>query len=213
MRTTLLMNPNANAATTRSMAAIVAPYLPGVQGWTAPEGPRMIVTEEALDASAELVAGAALPPVAGVMVAAFGDPGRAALAARLRCPVVGIGAAAARAAGAGGRRFAVVTTTPGLERSIDALMREEAGGGVYLGCHFAGADPLALIRDARGLDEALLAAIRHAAGAGAEAAIIGGGPLGEAAERLAGHAPLPLVAPLRAAALELRACLPEQPPA
>lgn len=197
------MNPNSNAATTRAMVAIAARVLPGIDGWTAPSGPSMIVTEAALSDAATLVAGADLPALDGVIVSAFGDPGRDGLAARLGCPVVGIGAASARAAGADGRRFAVVTTTPGLEQAIGRLMRAHAAAGRYIGCHFADGDALALMQDPGALDDALLQAIHRAQADGAQAAIIGGGPLGEAAERLVGQSPLPLVAPITAAATEL----------
>ncbi len=200
----LLMNPNSDVATTRAMVAIARTILPRIGGWTAPSGPGMIVTDEALRTAAELVAAAVLPPVRGIIVSAFGDPGRAALSRRMACPVVGIGAAAARAAGAGGRRFAVVTTTPGLRTSIDALMQAEAGAGSYAGCHLTPGDPVALMADADRLDAALLAGIETAARDGAGAVIIGGGPLAEAAERLAAVSPVPLVAPILAAARELR---------
>ena len=196
--TPLLMNPNASAATTRAMLAIARRVLPELQGWTAPEGPAMITDAAALARAAALVAGAELPPVSGVIVSAFGDPGRAALAARLDCPVVGIGAEAAREAGRGGRRFAVVTTTPGLRAGIDALM------GDYMGCYITPQDPLALMGDAAALDAALLEQIKRAAADGAEAAIIGGGPLGEAADRLSARAPIALIAPIPAAAAALK---------
>lgn len=203
----ILMNPNSNGATTRAMVAIASRVLPGVEGWTAPSGPAMIVEQAPLEAAAELVAAADLPPVDGVIVSAFGDPGRDVLAARMDCPVVGIGAAAARAACAEGRRFAVATTTPGLERSIDALMRAHSEPGAYIGCHFAQGDPLALMQDIAALDAALLAAVQQAGRAGAEAVIIGGGPLGEAADRLADRSPLMLVSPILAAARHLRSLL------
>lgn len=202
MRSLLLMNPNSNAATTAAMVAIAGTILPQIEGWTAPGGPGMIVTPEALDQAAVLVGQTPLPALDGVIVAAFGDPGRETLAQRLTCPVVGIGAAAAIEAGIGGRRFAVVTTTPQLEARIDALMRGR-GDGAYLGCHFAQGDALGLMAEPERLDAALLAAIEEAARAGAEAAIIGGGPLREAAERLASISPVPLVAPIRAAARAL----------
>lgn len=200
MARVLLMNPNSNAATTAAMVRIAAHVLPDVGGWTAPQGPEMITSPEALDAAAMLVGAAEVPPVAGVIVSAFGDPGRAALAQRLPCPVVGIGAAAAQEAAWHGS-FAVVTTTPGLRARIDALMQEQAG---YIGCFLTGGDPLALMRDSASLDVALLTGCRRAASAGARAVIIGGGPLGEAAERLSPAAPLPLISPIRAAARLLR---------
>lgn len=197
----LLMNPNSNVATTRAMLGIARRILPDLDGWTAPEGPGMITDAAALSHAATLVAGADLPAVSGIIVSAFGDPGRAGLAARLDCPVVGIGAEAARVAGQGGRSFAVVTTTPGLRAGIDALM------GDYMGCYVTPGDPLALMGDAAALDAALLAQIRRAAADGAQAAIIGGGPLGEAADRLADQSPIALIAPIPAAAAALKAQL------
>ncbi|WP_349538782.1 aspartate/glutamate racemase family protein [Sagittula sp. NFXS13] len=195
----LLMNPNSNAATTAAMVRIARTILPDVQGWTAPSGPPMIVDAAALDAAAELVAGADLPAVRGVIVSAFGDPGQGALARRLSCPVVGIGGAAAVAAAAHGA-FAVATTTPGLRGRIDALMSAQEG---YLGCFLTEGDPLDLMADPERLDAALRVAAERSVAAGAEAVIIGGGPLGEAAERLSAQVCVPLISPIRAAAQRL----------
>ncbi len=196
----LLMNPNSSVATTAAMVAIARRTLPGVEGWTAPGGPPLLSSMEYLNAAAELVAQAELPPgVRGVIVSAFGDPGRAALAARLAVPVVGIGQAAALAAAAGGRRFAVATHTPGLRTGIDALMRGYAPEG-FLGTFLTEGEPEALAADPPRLDDALLDAMHRAHQAGAEAVIIGGGPLGEAAERLRPRAPCALIAPITEAA-------------
>ncbi len=204
----LLINPNSNAATTRTMCAIAGRVLPRVEGWTAPAGPPLLTTPEALAEAGAHVASAAIPPgIAGVIVSAFGDPGQAALAARLACPVIGIGAAAARAAARGGRAFAVVTHTPALETSIDDLMDNAAPGGRYLGTYLAEGDPLRLSNDPEKLDAALLCAVKLAHRDGAEAVIIGGGPLGEAADRLADHAPCILISPILLAAVEMRAKL------
>jgi len=204
----LLMNPNSARATTEAMVAIARRTLPDVEGWTAPSGPELLVTLDYLAAAAELVAKAEIPADArGVIVSAFGDPGRAALAARLDIPVVGIGASAALAAAEGGRRFAVVTHTPGLVEGIDALMRASAPGAEYLGTFLTEGDPLVLGADPERLDAALLAAMHRAAEAGAEAVIIGGGPLGEAAERLRPLAPCPLIAPITEAAKRMQTLL------
>ncbi|WP_260348719.1 aspartate/glutamate racemase family protein [Alloyangia mangrovi] len=95
-----------------------------------PQAPPLIADPEALAEAADHVASAEIAPgIAGVIVSAFGDPGQAALAAKLRVPVIGIGGAAARAAAEGGRAFAVVTHTPALETSIDRLMNSAAPGG------------------------------------------------------------------------------------
>lgn len=193
----LLANPNANPVTTAAMCAIAAPWLADLQGWTAPTGPQVIVTPDQLDRAADGIA-ALHPPAAcrGVIVAAFGDPGADRLAARLAVPVIGIGAAAARAAAQGGRAFAVATTTPALRDRIDALMRGQPGR--YLGCHMT--DSPDVMRDPDALDHALLDAVMRAAAAGAEAVIIGGGPLAQAAVRLAPLSPVPLIQPVPEAA-------------
>lgn len=197
----LLVNPNSNPTTTRAICAIAAPMLPGVQGWTAGSGPRLITTPAELDRAATLVA-AIRPPAGcrGIIVAAFGDPGAARLKRNLAIPVIGIGAAAARAAAADGRAFAVATTTPALAGRIDRLMGAHAEGGTYLGCWICEGDPVALMADAARLDAALLSAIDSATAAGAEAIIIGGGPLVEAAQRLARCSQARLIQPIQEAA-------------
>lgn len=202
----LLMNPNANRATTEMMCRIAAGVLPQPPTpWTASRGPDLITDPEALDLAANSIAQADISPsMNGVIVSAFGDPGAADLAQRLDIPVVGIGAAAARACTAA---FAVATTTPALAARIDDLMNLHSGDDRYLGCFLSDEDPATLMTDARALDEALLAAILRAADAGAEQVIIGGGPLGEAAQRLAKDSPVPLISPVRAAAKEIRALL------
>lgn len=178
------------------MLAIARHTVPDLHGWTAPDGPPLITTMDQLAQSARAVAGAEIPPdCPGVIIAAFGDPGRADLAQRLRVPVLGIGQCAAEAAAQGGRRFAVACHTPGLVPGIDALMTGY-GGAAYLGCWLTevGAD----------LDAALLAAVIRAHAAGAEAVIIGGGPLGEVAIRLAPQSPCPLIQPIPEASRRLR---------
>lgn len=75
MQRILLVNPNSNAETTAAMVRIASDDLPGVEGWTAPRGPGMIVTEAALDAAADIVGDAGLPAARGVIVSAFGDRG------------------------------------------------------------------------------------------------------------------------------------------
>lgn len=213
MKPVLLMNPNSNAQTTRVMCAIAATALPiPPDGWTAPSGPPLISTPEDLARAARLVAaGAPGPDLGAVIVSAFGDPGADGLQARLPCPVVGIGAASARAASAAGAAFAVATTTPALAPLIDSLMRAKGSAGRYLGCFLAQGDPLALMQNPEALDSALLDTIRRAAAAGAAHVIIGGGPLGAAAERLRPRAPVRLFNPILCAAQEVAAHLQETP--
>jgi Asp/Glu/hydantoin racemase len=186
------------------MVVIAKRILPEVTGWTAPHGPALLTTMDYLTAAATLVAKATVPDtIDGVIVSAFGDPGRAELSARLDIPVVGIGECAARAAAKGGRAYAVVTHTPALITGIDALMRASAPSDSYLGTFLAKGDPVALSTNPAQLDAALLAATQRAQAAGARAVIIGGGPLGEAAERLRPQASCDLISPIVAAAYQI----------
>lgn len=204
----LLMNPNSNADTTADMVAIARGVLPNVRGWTAPNGPGLLSSMARLRAAAKQVAEAEIPDgIDGIIVSAFGDPGRAALAARLDIPVIGIGESAALAAAQGGRWYAVVTHTPELVAGIDALMRASAGDSAYMGTFLTEGDTMALSADPEALDAALLAATRRAHAAGAQAVVIGGGPLGQAAERLRPKAPCDLVAPIPAAGHRLLSLL------
>ncbi|MFD0981458.1 aspartate/glutamate racemase family protein [Tropicimonas aquimaris] len=207
-----LMNPNSNRATTEAMCAIAARALPEPPvGWTAPHGPSMITSQAALDAAAARVGAAVLTPEpTGIIVSAFGDPGAEEIARRYPCPVVGIGAAAARAAARSGTPFAVATTTPELQPAIDRLMQRNAASGLYAGCFLSRGDALALMADPEALDAALLEAVGLAVVSGARRVIIGGGPLGQAAERLRERAPVPLENPVLCAAREIAATLEKQ---
>ncbi len=199
------MNPNSNAHTTNRMCAIAARAMPVAPiGWTAPAGLDLITSTEALDNAGRYVETANIPTdLSAVIVSAFGDPGAAGLAQRLSCPVIGIGAAAARAAAKTGQPFAVATTTPALAERINVLMTAHSGNTPYVGCFTAAEDPELLMANDENLDAALLGAIRKAAQAGAAHVIIGGGPLGEAAERLRAITPLPLLNPILCAAHEV----------
>ncbi|XDA98734.1 aspartate/glutamate racemase family protein [Sulfitobacter sp. LCG007] len=202
----LLMNPNANAATTAMMCAIAATRLAvAPTPWTAPAGPGMITTRRELARAADTIAGADIevwPRV--IIVSAFGDPGALRLSRRAPCPVVGIAAAAAREASSAGGGFAVATTTPALRPTIDSLMTHYADRGCYLGCFSSPDDPVALAADEAALDRALIAQIEAACEAGASRVVIGGGPLGAAAERLREISPVPLINPILSAADEVR---------
>ncbi|MFG3349843.1 aspartate/glutamate racemase family protein [Streptomyces sp. NPDC048018] len=165
-----------------------------------------------------------------LLVAAFGDPGVPELrrrpglatgdttayragagpgplgprAATAPVPVVGIGEAALAEAAAGGRRFGIATTTPRLAGPIGAHVERLGLTSTYTGARFTAGSPERLA--AR--PESLLAALEAAARAcvvrdGAEAVVIGGGPLGDAAEALRSRLAVPVVAPIPAACRRL----------
>lgn len=199
----LLINPNSSQATSNMMVAIAKRAVTGrlaVAVATARRNPQMIVTPQQLVAAADEVIeiGAAHGAgCLGIIVSAFGDPGLAALKARVDIPVVGICEASMIEAARGGRKFGVATTTPELIEAIDERARDLGLAGQYTGIRCTSGDPLALAGDEQRLREALGEAVRQCIELdGAEAVIIGGGPLGQAAEQLQPHFATPIIAPI-----------------
>lgn len=213
-RRILLINPNTNAETTALMVAIAqgeAGDRAEILGATATTGPRMILDPTALGAAAvEVVRMAASrgSAVDGLIVAAFGDPGLADIRRLCPVPAVGIAEAALLEAAAGGRRFGIATTTPNLAGAIDGRVAELGLGDSYTGIRLTRDDPLGLMSDVTALTAALAEAVRACiARDGAEAVVIGGGPLGEAAKRLQPGFAVPIVQPLPSAVRRLIAQL------
>lgn len=201
MRLTLV-NPNTSRAATEDMVAIAAQAAGApVRGVTARFGAALIADPETLAVAARAVEALAsdLAGADAVIVAAFGDPGLAALRARLACPVTGIAEAGMAEAAAHAPRFAVVTTTPALGPSIAANARA-LGHARFVGTFVTPGDPTAVMADPASLVAALEAAcLRAIEDGGADAIVIGGGPLAVAARALAGRLPVPLVEPVPAA--------------
>lgn len=212
MRRLILINPNTNETTTETMRAIAARAAPdgwSVSAMTVRRGVPLITDAVQLAQAAAAVANLADAPelddsaaagMAGVIVSAFGDPGLDALRARLSVPVTGIGEAAFAEAAAGGRRFAVATTTPDLAEPIAAMARRRGHGASFAGVALTEGDVHRIMADPARLVAALGEACERAiADLGAEAIVIGGGPLGEAAAMLTGRFAVPIIAPIPAA--------------
>ncbi len=202
-RRILLINPNSNQATTAMMVRIAQAAAPAdieITGATAPNSPMMIIDPDALAAAAPQVVELGLghgPDIAGIIISAFGDPGFDALKQRSSVPVVGIAEAAMLAAAAGGRKFGVATTTPKLAASIGARAAALGLASLYTGTRLTSGDPNQLVAD----PAALIAALRQAVADCieqdmAQAVIIGGGPLGNAATALAPLFSVPVIAPI-----------------
>ncbi|MFJ5832748.1 aspartate/glutamate racemase family protein [Streptomyces sp. NPDC093089] len=209
--TVVLVNPNSSTATTVMMTAIarrtLGPTLP-VRGVTAARGPRMLTDPEALAAAAPEVLAAGLRAAAegdcaALLVAAFGDPGLARLrvaAAPTGVPVVGLGEAALLEAAADGTPFGIATTTPLLADAIHARVIELGLGDRYTGLRLTAGAPERLSADPPLLLDRLERAVRACAERdGARAVVIGGGPLGEAADALHACCEVRVVAPIPAA--------------
>jgi len=214
MMRVLLINPNSSRATTDMMVSIArstAPAAMEIVGATARRGPPMIVDPAALSASAIEVAeiGARLADdFAGIIISAFGDPGLAELRRELDIPVVGIAESAMLKAARGERRFGIATTTPALVAAVDAKVAGSGFAHLYTGVRLAPGDPLALVADPDRLIAALADAVSECLERDqAEAVIIGGGPLGNAATALASRFNVPVIAPIPAAVGRLSAML------
>lgn len=214
VRRILLINPNSSAATTEMMVGIARAAAAGaceVVGATARRAPRMIVEPDALASAADEVVELAVAndgKYDGFIVAAFGDPGLAEIRERCRTPVVGIAESAFHEASAGGRRFGIATTTPALKAAIDRRVTLLELSAQYAGLRITSGDPTELVKDKDRLREALADVVRRCINDdGAEAVIIGGGPLGEAAYELEPMFSIPIVPPIPAAIRSILAIL------
>lgn len=206
MKHITLINPNTSRATTAMMTEIASKYLPEgwtIEGVTAPSGVPMILNEEELAASAQgtIAMGlAASTHSAGLIVSAFGDPGLEVLKVKSGLPVVGICEASMLEAATGGRRFGIATVTPELVSSFTAKAEALNLSHLFTGTRLTPGDPFGLARDPQCLHDALDIAVRQSIELdGAEAVIIGGGPLGQAAVTLQTELSIPVIAPIRAA--------------
>ncbi|MGW6389016.1 aspartate/glutamate racemase family protein [Streptomyces sp. NPDC055103] len=207
----MLINPNTSTATTAMMTAIARRTLGAtsgalsVRGVTVPRGSGMLTDPAALRAAAPevLAAGlraAAAGDCAALLVGAFGDPGLEALRAATGLPVAGLGEAALLEAAVGGRPFGIATTTPLLADAIAERVETLGLAGRYTGIRLTAGAPERLSADpSLLLDRLERAVLACAERDGARAVVIGGGPLGEAAEELRTRCAVELVAPIPAA--------------
>lgn len=211
----LVVNPNSNTATTKMMCMHAQAALPEceVLGATAAAGPKMIIDDEALEASIAHTVEAALeavksePDIKAVLVAAFGDPGRDALEKALDVPVFGIGKSAMTEAACEGRTFGVATSTPGLAQSIANMANRFRGESSFVGVELTESDPLTLAADPDRQFAELRDAVQACVDQGAELVIIGGGPLSESAKRLRGLGIAEIVEPVPAGCAQIRQAL------
>lgn len=211
MRRLLLVNPNRTAAhTTRMVEAArrAAPPDVAVEGVTMSRGVDLIADEAGFEAAARAV-GAHLrkTPVDAdaVIVSAFADPGLETARAALQVPVVGIAEAAMLATAP--RPFAVATTLPDLDGLIRKRARDYGCADRLVALRCTAGDPRALMADPSALEAALEAIVLDCAADGAEAVIIGGGPLADAARALEERLAVPVIAPVPAAVRHVAAAI------
>ena len=196
----VLVNPNTSEALTTLMVEIAREFAPAcfrINGLTAPFGAPLLTNELELDEAVRAVSALA-PELAqsadAIIVSAFGDPGADELATLLNRPVIGIAEASMRAAAADARRFAVVTHTGRLVRRM-ALRAQDIGLGAHCVAVLATEeDPVALMAKPDELERALKVLAKQAVRQhGADAIVIGGGPLGRVAKALSGKVGVPVI--------------------
>lgn len=201
----LVMNPNITESVTELIGAEARRAAsPGTEltVLTAPFGVAYIETElEALIGGyASLISiSDHLADHDAIVMAAFGDPGIAALREAFDCPVVGLTEAALKEAAAVAQRFSIIAISP----RIGAWYRSVVEGYHY-GERLASIRALdAPIRDIASVQEehgAWLRAMTEEVVTkdGAQAVIVAGAPLAGLARRMSGL-PVPLVDPIAAA--------------
>jgi Asp/Glu/hydantoin racemase len=214
MKRVVLVNPNTTEALTTLMVEIALEHASAgvqIEGMTAPFGPPLITSDAELEEAAGAVLALA-PRLAqdadAVIISAFGDPGAGELASMLPLPIVGIAEAAMRAAADGGRRFAVVTHTGRLVHRM-ARRAEEIGLGTRcVGVLATEGDPATLMATPAALEDALhVLALRAVREHGAEAIIVGGGPLGRVAKALRDRIDVPVIEAIPEAVRHVAAAL------
>ncbi|SNR50952.1 hydantoin racemase [Paracoccus sediminis] len=210
--TIILINPNSNAAATESMTALAqqaAGNRVRILGRTNHNAPPLLTTPEDMVQAATGVVeigrqAAAEEGVAALIVSAFSDPGLAELRDALPdTVVVGIGEQAFHEAARNGRSFAIVTITPdpALIESFRSKAEELGYGKQFKGVRVTPGDPKKLVEKPDQLDAALAEAVEQAVREdGAEAVIMGGGPLSAPATRIQSRFDVPLVVAVAAAA-------------
>jgi allantoin racemase len=208
-----LLNPNTSPDSTRLMMASALSAQPPdvlIEGRNVCSGQAFIANPGALAEAAQAVE-ACGPALAAegfdaIIVAGFGDPGVTRLRQRLAIPVIGLGEAGIAAAAQGGLRYAIVTVTPELHDSLLASAAASAPLAQFAGIRYTQGHLDAVMHNPHSLEAALLracqAAIRED---GAQAIVIGGGPLAQAAQNIASQLNIRIVDPVCAAVRQ--ACL------
>ena len=215
----LIVNPNTSAGVTaRIDAAAQAMARRGERFVTASAltGPPLIVTEADTQAAIAGVLGAIAAhkgPVDGIILASFGDTGAAEVrAAYPHLPVLGIAEAAFAAVKALSGPFAIVTFAPEVAGPLLAKARAHDVGERLLRVASL-PDPLG--HDPADIAEALCAPLtrlcRDCTAEGAQAIVLGGGPLAGLAARIAPHCTVPVIDGTQAAIAQMRARIPAPP--
>lgn len=209
----IFLNPNASEEMTEGMVAVARGALPGAEvlGRTNTGGPAAIQGAEdgaaAVPGLLEMLPDARAARADALVIGCFDDTGLEEMRARAHCPVFGIGRAAFHLAATGGPGFAVLTTLPISVPVIEANLVEAGLAGQCLGVFASGVPVLEVDAGAPGTLERLAGNIRALEGQGASSIVLGCAGMSRHHRALATVARVPLVDPVRAAALAALALL------
>jgi allantoin racemase len=197
-RRILIVNPNSSPLVTEILAR-EARRLVGeaaeIDAVTAPFG------SASLECRAELViaAHAVLQAIAdasdfdAAVIGAFGDPGLEAAREITAAPVFGLGRSGLAAAGAEGRRFAIVTLGERMAGEIENMIDARGWRRQCVAIRFLAGTVLDVSRERAQFMEAMAAAARDCVReTGTEAVLFGGAPFAGAARELAGRLAIPV---------------------
>jgi len=204
----VLLNPNTDRKVTRMMVEVASETLGTefeLDGRTVPFGSPIVTTPASLaDAARHVVRTVKTlknEAFSAIIISGFGDPGLGELKGMLSIPAVGIAEASMAEAAYGGRRFSIVTTTPHLKSSIEDTAARYGHAALLASVRITPGDAEETMADPLFLQCALLDACRIAHEKdGAEAIVIGGGPLAISARAIAAEVPVPLIEPVEAGA-------------
>lgn len=199
-----LLNPNTNKRTTQLMTAIasdISPDQPIFEGHTMLLGPSIVTDEAALDSAANQIVtigeNLARHGIAGLLISGFGDPGLPELRQRVTIPVTGIAEAGMQKAAQMGRRFSVITTTPALQTSIEQTAQRYGHGCELASVRITDGEPEQTMKDPQNMAHLLLEVARQCIQQdGAQALLIGGGPLAIAARTIGQAIDIPIIEPV-----------------
>lgn len=200
--TIALINPNSSIATSEMMGQLAKTCLPKgyrLQVITAEKTPEMLVTDQDIllaKREVEHLGRVIAPSVDAIVIGAFGDPALSQLRVQVAVPAIGIGESSLLAASKGQRPFAVVTVTPALKASIANYIGQLQLTNLCRGVFITEDDASLLMDDLTRQEQQLYQACLQAISQGAQAIVIGGGPLAPVAERLKTRLPIPVISPL-----------------
>ena len=202
----LIVNPNTSQATNTRIRSVAAPMVrefDELEVLSAPSGIELIETvDQSIETESAVlsVVDERHAEVDAIIIAAFSDPALKEARQAASCPVFGICESAMKTAARMVERFAIVTLGAALRSAIEANAAAYGFAGHLTGVHILPWTVTTVSADPPTFRRAFAeACTRAVAEDGAEAVIIGGGPLSGIADAIAEELPVPAMDGVRCA--------------